>query len=84
MQDDGNEESAMEMRMYMQFNLVLSDVSAFLIDGDYIWSEIPSDHSSGGMLLPVIDKCGVSLHLQQVGLANLYKQLIQDIFHFRR
>lgn len=67
MQDDHNEESNAERNMYMQFNLVLSDVSAFLVDGDYSWNQKPLDGSSGeSTLLPVIDRCGVSLHLQQV------------------
>lgn len=58
--------------MYTQFNLVLRDVSAFLVDGDYSWSlSMPNrTHalSKGGFIsfLPVIDKCGVFLKLQQV------------------
>lgn len=48
--------------MYLNFNLVLSDVSAFLVDGDYHWNET-SDETN---LLPVIDKCGIALKLQQV------------------
>lgn len=56
--------------MYTQFNLVLKDVSAFLVDGDYSWSLLDrTDGSSKGSFtsfLPVIDKCGVYLKLQQV------------------
>lgn len=58
--------------MYLQFDLVLSDVSAFLVDGDYHWSENPSNKYdvsasiSGVGFLPLIDKCGVILRLQQV------------------
>jgi len=51
-----------EQDMYLNFNLVLSDVSAFLVDGDYHWNET-SDETN---LLPVIDKCGIALKLQQV------------------
>lgn len=48
--------------MYLNFNLVLNDVSAFLVDGDYHWN----DTSKEVNLLPVIDKCGIALKLQQV------------------
>lgn len=62
--------------MYLQFDLVLSDVSAFLVDGDYHWdhSQTPLNGSSasnlriGANFLPVVDKCGVILKLQQVEL----------------
>lgn len=55
--------------MYMQFNFVLSDVSAFLVDGDYHWnaaSEKASEELSYCNFFPVIEKCGVVLKLQQV------------------
>ncbi|WVZ57683.1 hypothetical protein U9M48_008037 [Paspalum notatum var. saurae] len=55
-----------EQDIYLNFNLVLSDVSAFLVDGDYHWNET-SDESS---LLPVIDKCGIALKLQQIQLES--------------
>lgn len=51
-----------EQDIYLNFNLVLSDVSAFLVDGDYHWDGT-SDETN---LLPVIDKCGIALKLQQV------------------
>lgn len=54
--------SSEEQDIYLNFNLVLSDVSAFLVDGDYHWNET-SDETN---LLPVIDKCGIALKLQQV------------------
>lgn len=60
--------------MYYQFNLVLRDVSAFLVDGDYRWSEASPNRSNASSrssfisFLPVIDKCGVFLKLQQVYL----------------
>jgi vacuolar protein sorting-associated protein 13A/C len=54
--------SSEEQDIYLNFNLVLSDVSAFLVDGDYHWNET----SDGINLLPVIDKCGIALKLQQV------------------
>lgn len=58
--------------MYLQFDLILSDVSALLVDGDYSWKQLSSKRSSGSgkessaTFLPVIDKCGVLLKLQQV------------------
>lgn len=53
-----------ESDTYLEFDLVLSDVSAFMIDGDYNWSH-PKD-SRLVCLLPVIDKCGIVVKLQQV------------------
>ncbi|KAK4786568.1 hypothetical protein SAY86_010401 [Trapa natans] len=89
-QDNPNEESNVERDMYMQFNLVLSDVSAFLVDGDYSWNQKLLDDSSGEItFLPVIDRCGVSLHLQQIWMENpsfpstrLAVQLPSLGFHF--
>jgi len=55
--------------MYLGFDLVLSDVSAFLFDGDYHWSQVSlnkSAHSANSSFFPIIDKCGVILQLQQV------------------
>ena len=77
MQDDYERESSKELDMYLQFDLVLSDISAFLVDGDYHWSEnsnksSASTHKSGASFLPVVDKCGVILKLQQVSLSILY------------
>lgn len=63
--------------MYLQFDLVLSDVSALLVDGDYSWKQLSSKRSSGSgressvTFLPVIDKCGVLLKLQQVNSRHL-------------
>lgn len=63
--------------MYLQFDLVLSDVSALLVDGDYSWKQLSSERSSGSgressvTFLPVIDKCGVLLKLQQVNSRHL-------------
>ncbi|XP_037495569.1 uncharacterized protein LOC105636609 isoform X2 [Jatropha curcas] len=65
-----------EQDMYLQFDLVLSDVSAFLVDGDYDWRQASLDeHADSGQsssisFLPVIDKCGVILRLQQIRLEN--------------
>ncbi|KAK3153327.1 hypothetical protein QOZ80_2BG0170820 [Eleusine coracana subsp. coracana] len=71
--------------IYLNFNVVLSDVSAFLVDGDYHWSE-PSNEIN---LLPVIDKCGIALKLQQIQLESpLYPSMRMAIrvpslgFHF--
>lgn len=58
--------------MYLQFNLILSDVSAFLVDGDYCWSQVPLNNSTAPAnlnavsFLPVIENCGVIIKLQQV------------------
>lgn len=72
MQDDYENGLLEEPDMYLQFNLVLSDVSAFLVDGDYCWGQFPSNNSAGSSnsngvsLLPFIDKCGIILTFQQV------------------
>ncbi|KAL6642664.1 hypothetical protein ACP70R_020845 [Stipagrostis hirtigluma subsp. patula] len=55
-----------EQDIYLNFNLVLSDVSAFLVDGDYHWNETSNEMN----LLPVIDKCGIALKLQQIQLES--------------
>ncbi|KAL8529518.1 hypothetical protein ACS0TY_006808 [Phlomoides rotata] len=71
-QDDAVYDSPEEMNLYTQFDLILKDVSAFLVDGDYSWSESSvnrtdsSGKSSFIRSLPVIDKCGVFLKLQQI------------------
>lgn len=73
-QDDYKRELSEEMDMYLQFDLVLSDVSALLVDGDYSWKQLSSKKSSGKessvTFLPVIDKCGVLLKLQQIRRPN--------------
>ncbi|XP_028077973.1 LOW QUALITY PROTEIN: uncharacterized protein LOC114279888 [Camellia sinensis] len=75
-QDDGEGSSPDEINMYLQFDLILSDVSAFLVDGDYSWSQISRNRSAGSTqfnvvsFLPVIDKCGVILELQQIRSEN--------------
>ncbi|XP_075505709.1 uncharacterized protein LOC142542773 isoform X1 [Primulina tabacum] len=71
-QDDAECASPDERNIYSQFNLVLRDVSAFLVDGDYHWSQAFSDRNGVVSnhnfisLLPVVDKCGVFLKLQQI------------------
>lgn len=58
--------------MYLQFDLVLSDVSAFLVDGDFHWSQpqltspAGSSPSGSARILPVVDKCRLIVNLQQV------------------
>ncbi|CAN1333900.1 Intermembrane lipid transfer protein VPS13 [Linum perenne] len=72
-QDEYAKSYPKDLDMYLQFDLVLSDVSAFLVDGDYSWGQTKthkSARSSGVSILPVIDKCGVSLRLQQIRLEN--------------
>lgn len=74
LQDDSSGDTHEERELYLQFNVALTDVSAFLVDGDYNWSDhIPKVRakakSLGGSninLLPVIDNCGIVLKLQQV------------------
>ncbi|BFG31191.1 hypothetical protein CerSpe_174650 [Prunus speciosa] len=74
--DDYGGGSPEELDLYLQFNLVLRDVSAFLVDGDYCWSQSPSNNSAGcaklnGVsLLPLFDKCGVTVKLQQIRLES--------------
>ncbi|KAF9624988.1 hypothetical protein IFM89_016808 [Coptis chinensis] len=71
-QDEYDLKSPEENDMYLQFSLGLSDVSAFLVDGDYHWSQTPLNVSDSSSLsdhisfLPVIDKCGIVLKLQQI------------------
>ncbi|KAJ0048722.1 hypothetical protein Pint_15724 [Pistacia integerrima] len=72
-QDDCERKSSKELDTYLQFDLVLSDVSAFLVDGDCHWDcsqPSASNLRSGASFLPVIDKCGVILKLQQIRLEN--------------
>lgn len=63
------------MHTFLKFHMVLSDVSAFLVDGNFIWSEthgsrFPNGSPLGGMtLLPVIDRCGVIIKLEQVHIS---------------
>nr|AFN89138.1 vacuolar protein sorting 13 [Mesembryanthemum crystallinum] len=68
--DDDGSESSETKNLYLQFDMLLSDISAFLVDGDYHWSKASLDGHPGsklsGTLLPVIDKCGVVLRLQQI------------------
>ncbi|KAF8032759.1 hypothetical protein BT93_D1608 [Corymbia citriodora subsp. variegata] len=68
--DDDAQKSTEETLMYLQFKLVLSDVSAFLVDGDYFWSQTAYKsagltHLGGNTFLPIIDRCGVILALEQ-------------------
>nr|XP_043638921.1 uncharacterized protein LOC122610015 [Erigeron canadensis] len=66
------DEDDISQDIYLQFDMVLSDVSAFFVDGDYHWSQRSlkgsgrSSQSSIVSYLPVIDKCGVTLKLQQI------------------
>lgn len=77
MQDYHENVSSQELDVYLQFDVVLSDVSAFLFDGDCNWNQIfgKDTHKSSRVtdinILPVIDKCGVILKLQQIQLENL-------------
>ncbi|KAI6702353.1 hypothetical protein NL676_011489 [Syzygium grande] len=68
--DDNAQESTEETLMYLQFKFVLSDVSAFLVDGDYSWSQTTyrsagPTYLGGNTFLPIIDRCGVILALEQ-------------------
>ncbi|VFQ66400.1 unnamed protein product [Cuscuta campestris] len=74
--DDSEYVSHEDKNMYAQFDLVLSDVSAFLVDGDYLWGQVIPNRIGGPSTsniissMPVIDKCGVILKLQQIRLQN--------------
>ncbi|GAB2263603.1 hypothetical protein Droror1_Dr00025737 [Drosera rotundifolia] len=74
--DDHAVDSSDGTNMYLQFGLVLSDVSAFLVDGDHRWNNGPVAQSStfsalnDTTFLPVVDKCGVLIKLQQIRLEN--------------
>ncbi|KMT11750.1 hypothetical protein BVRB_5g105600 [Beta vulgaris subsp. vulgaris] len=74
--DDRGSDSPEITNLYLQFDMVLSDVSAFLVDGEYGWAETSlgghpgSSKMSGAVMLPVMDKCGVVLRLQQMRLEN--------------
>ncbi|KAE9596742.1 putative vacuolar protein sorting-associated protein [Lupinus albus] len=73
-QDDCQQGST-EENMYLRFDLVLSDVSAFLFDGDYHWSQFSknkSARSTNSGFLPIIDECVVILQLQQIRLERPY------------
>ncbi|KAL7609935.1 hypothetical protein Lser_V15G10156 [Lactuca serriola] len=76
-QDDDDDDVSHEKDIYLQFGVVLSDVSAFFVDGDYHWSQRSVTGGSGGSsqssivsLLPIIDKCGVTCKLQQIQSEN--------------
>ncbi|MED6185793.1 hypothetical protein PIB30_060531 [Stylosanthes scabra] len=72
---DDHEQESTEGNMYLRFDLVLSDVSAFLFDGDYHWSQISLNNSAPSTssgFFPIIDKCGVILQLQQIRLETPY------------
>ena len=85
MQDDRGSEAPETMNMYLQFDMVLSDVSAFLADGDYYWSRTSSNGKAASVsasdvsLLPVIDKCGVVLRLQQVKIFSCSCFLVPNV-----
>ncbi|KAK4262505.1 hypothetical protein QN277_028058 [Acacia crassicarpa] len=73
-QDDCQQGSD-EKNMYLQFDLVLSDVSAFLFDGDHHWGQLPLNKSvddTNCRFFQIIDRCGVILHLQQIRLETPY------------
>ncbi|GFP96481.1 vacuolar protein sorting-associated protein 13c [Phtheirospermum japonicum] len=94
-QDDAEYTSPEEMNMYSQFDLVLRDVSAFLVDGDYSWNQASLNRTDGSSkrgfisFLPVIDRCAVYLKLQQIRspvasfpLTRLAMRLPSLGFHF--
>lgn len=63
--------------LYLQFNIILSDVSAFLVDGSYSWGH--KSFESSCSLFPLIDKCGISMKLQQV-ITGFFQLLIFYFF----
>ncbi|KAG0474781.1 hypothetical protein HPP92_014467 [Vanilla planifolia] len=75
-QDYWGSDSSEADDMYLQFSLILSDVSAFLVDGDYNWREAPIDVSTSkakfSSLFPVIERCGIAAKLQQIQSENFF------------
>ena len=67
----------MESALYTRFKVAGTDISAFLVDGSYDWSQSrpprgrqssdPSGAKKGLFMLSVLDRCGMSAVLQQVG-----------------
>lgn len=77
MQDENELFSTEQEDLNFQFTVVLNDVSAFMVDGEYSWSQAPERPSSSTELnnngvLPVIDKCGIVLKLQQVAIPSIF------------
>lgn len=70
--------------LYSRFSITGKEISAFVVDRDFEWSEIASlssaplvsgeasqetgveESRSGGVILPVLDPCGMTLVLDQV------------------
>ncbi|XP_068635813.1 uncharacterized protein [Aristolochia californica] len=73
-QDDDDLCSPEEKDLYLKFNVCLSDISAFLVDGDYQWNQ-PQHHDMSSSsekitILHVIDKCGIVLNFQQIRMEH--------------
>lgn len=76
LKDDDPHESAEENRLYMRFRIRLTDVSAILVDGDYDWKRNFDDFHQAfkedkrdtrrATFLPLLEKCGMLVALQQV------------------
>jgi vacuolar protein sorting-associated protein 13A/C len=71
-----------EQEMYSRFRVRASDISAWLVDGAYDWAQDKIEATSPesgmgskgkearqGMILPVLDKCGLAASIHQVGCA---------------
>lgn len=70
--------------LYSRFSITGKEISAYVVDRDFHWSEISSlssaslssgetspetegeEPKSSGVILPVLDPCGMSLVLDQV------------------
>ncbi|URE38072.1 vacuolar protein [Musa troglodytarum] len=72
-----------EKDLYLQFNLVLSDVSAFLVDDDYHWGKTSLDDAAGqtknDSFLQVIEKCGIVVNFQQVFINSLRGKHVHQV-----
>lgn len=75
MYQESGAETPEELDLYMRFRISFSDVSAFMVDGDFDWDDGNSsqhgqvEHVEGRqMFLPVLEKCGMAVSFQQVGM----------------
>ncbi|XP_078437793.1 pleckstrin homology (PH) domain-containing protein isoform X2 [Wolffia australiana] len=67
--------------LIFQLNVVLSDVSAFMVDGEFSWTHAPNLVINSNNILPVIDKCGAVVKLQQLQLQSSLSQGIRLAVH---
>lgn len=85
-QDAPRDAGVTKADIYSRFLITGSEISAFVVDREFHWSEIPSlslassqagnvsqdsdddfgQSDPGGLVLPVLDRCGMSLVVDQV------------------